>query len=359
MSEAYQVLSDPEQRSIYDRFGEEGIKRHQAGQARGGGSHDPFDVFRNFFGGGFGAGGGGGVRKGPTKQFEVKVNLADMYMGRQVQISFDRSVVCPKCDGSGAKSRQDIHTCSACNGQGVRIVRQQIMPGFVTNAQMTCDKCGGKGRVISEPCERCGGHKTVRENVDLDIDIQPGAREGEEMVFEGESDESPDFEAGDIVVKLWSEKSKSGFRRRDSHLYTSMAIGLDEALLGFERNITHLDDHVVTIQRHGVTQPGFTEIIKDQGMPKPPGDQAWEAHGNLYVEYNVVLPDKVEGDLRTGEYCRLCSSAFAHPACVFQRLRRCLATKDCLGPLLILTMNCEQCTHYSHARLEGICVIQA
>lgn len=205
MSEAYQVLSDAEQRSVYDRFGEEGLKRHQAGQARGGGAgHDPFDIFRNFFGGGGGGfGGGGGVRKGPTKQFEVKVNLADMYSGRRVQISFDRSVVCPKCDGSGAHSREAIHTCSACNGQGVRIVRQQIMPGFVTNAQMTCDRCGGKGRVITEACERCGGQKVVREDTELDVEITPGAREGEEITFEGEADESPDYEAGDVVVKLW------------------------------------------------------------------------------------------------------------------------------------------------------------
>lgn len=296
MSEAYQVLSDSEQRSIYDRFGEEGIKRHQAGKAGGGGGgHDPFDIFRNFFGGGGAFGGQAGVRKGPTKQFEVKVNLADMYTGRRVQITFDRSAVCPKCDGSGARSRDDIHQCSACNGAGVRIVRQQIMPGFVTNAQMTCDKCGGKGKMVAHACDRCSGAKVIREDVELDVEVMPGAKEGEELLFEGESDESPDFEAGDVVVKLWSERNKNAFRRRDTNLYTSIALGLDEALLGFERNITHLDDHIVTLHRRGVTQPGYVEQIEKQGMPKR---EDWDTFGDLFVEYSVVLPDKIEGDLR-------------------------------------------------------------
>jgi DnaJ-related protein SCJ1 len=203
MSEAYQVLIDPKQRGIYDRYGADGIKQHQAGQAgRGGGeAHDPFNIFQNFFGGG-GGGGNQGVRKGPTKQFNLEINLADMYNGRIVPITFQRKIVCPQCDGHGARSKQDIHTCETCNGQGIRIVRQQIMPGFVTNAQMTCDRCGGKGKVIRERCGRCHGEKVVEEQMELDVEIAKGASEDEELVYEGESDEGPDFEAGDVLVKL-------------------------------------------------------------------------------------------------------------------------------------------------------------
>lgn len=130
MSEAYQVLSDDELRKIYDRFGEEGVKRHRAGQAGpGGGGHDPFDVFRNFFGGGGGGGHAQGVRKGPTKQFNIMVSLKDLYVGKTITLEYDRSVVCHKCDGSGARNKGDIKTCEACAGRGVRIVRQEIMPG--------------------------------------------------------------------------------------------------------------------------------------------------------------------------------------------------------------------------------------
>lgn len=128
MSEAYQVLSDDELRKVYDRFGEEGVKRHRAGQQGPGGGHDPFDIFRNFFGGG-----GGGqqqqVRKGPAKQFNLMVSLGDLYRGKTITLEYERNVVCGSCDGSGARSKEDIHGCEACGGRGVRIVRQEIMPG--------------------------------------------------------------------------------------------------------------------------------------------------------------------------------------------------------------------------------------
>lgn len=202
MSNAYQVLSDQEKRSIYDRYGEEGIKQHQAGQAsRGGGAHDPFNIFQQFFGGGGGSG-SQGPRKGPTKQFNLEINLADMYKGRIVQIQFSRNIVCTKCDGHGAKSKEHIHNCDLCNGQGIRIIRQQIMPGFVTNAQITCDRCNGKGKVIKEKCEKCQGEKVIEEQIELDIEVVKGAKEGEELIYEGESDEGPDFDAGDVIVKL-------------------------------------------------------------------------------------------------------------------------------------------------------------
>lgn len=127
MSEAYQVLSDDELRKVYDRYGEDGVKRHRAGQAGGGQQHDPFDIFRNFFGGG--GGGGHQVRKTQSKQFNIMVSLKDLYVGKTIHLEYDRSVVCHKCDGSGARSKEDITQCDACGGRGVRIVRQEIMPG--------------------------------------------------------------------------------------------------------------------------------------------------------------------------------------------------------------------------------------
>lgn len=204
MSEAYQVLSDSKHRNIYDRYGEEGLKQHQAQSAArgggGGGEQDPFNIFQNFFGGGNNQ--QGGPKKGPTKQFNLEINLADMYNGRIVQIEFDRKIVCSKCDGTGAKSRQDIHTCDLCNGQGIRIIRQQIMPGFITNAQMTCDKCNGIGKIIKEKCSKCQGGKVTDEHVELDVEIAKGSKEGEELIYQGESDEGPDFDAGDVIVKV-------------------------------------------------------------------------------------------------------------------------------------------------------------
>lgn len=96
-----------------------------------------------------------------------------------------------------------------------------------------------------------------------------------------------------------SAQVKGQFRRRDTHLYTTVSVGLDDALLGFERNLTHFDDRAITLKRSGVTQPGYVQTVTNQGMPLGGNE---EKFGNLYVEYNVVLPDKVEGDLRRGEF---------------------------------------------------------
>ncbi|MCO5586130.1 hypothetical protein L7F22_040070 [Adiantum nelumboides] len=301
LSEAYQVLSDKEARKIYNRFGEEGVKRHlaqkQASQGGADNPNDPMNVFRQFFGGGFQQ--QQQTRKGSTKQFNLEVNLADMYKGRTVTISFDRHVLCPACDGSGAKSKSDIHHCETCNGQGVRIVRQQIMPGFVTNAQVTCDACGGQGRVIKHKCPKCEGAKVIVEQVELDVEILPGTHEGEELLYEAEADEGPDFDAGDVLVKVQSKPQRGDFRRRDKHLYATIPISLADALLGFEMNLTHLDGSIVTLKRAAVTQPNYVATLAGQGMPLHHSVQPHDGttHGNLYVEYNVVLPDQVEGDL--------------------------------------------------------------
>lgn len=117
---------------------------------------------------------------------------------------------------------------------------------------MICDKCGGKGKMIVYVCDCCSGVKVICEDVELDVEVMFGVREGEELLFEGESDESFDFEVGDVVIKLWSERNKNVFRRRDINLYILIVLGLDEVLLGFECNIIYLDDYIVILYRRGV-----------------------------------------------------------------------------------------------------------
>ncbi|KAJ1030600.1 hypothetical protein NDA16_001508 [Ustilago loliicola] len=308
LSDAYQTLSDAETRKIYDRYGVEGVKKHQA---RKDNPHqhqqDPFDIFSRFFGGG--GGGGGGVRKGPSKAFNVDVDIEDFYRGKTFTLEYQRNVVCSHCDGSGAESPGDIHTCDACDGRGVRIVRQQIMPGFITNAQMTCDRCGGAGSVIAHKCSKCHGQKIVQEVASLEVDLERGAEDGVEVVIEGEADEGPDYEAGDVIVKISSRRSKGQFRRGGTSLYKTLPISLSEALLGFERNLTHMDGRTVTVKRDGVTQPGFVSVVDDEGMPVH-GTSLSDPHeddvragrdmlfGKLYLEWQLVLPESVDPALR-------------------------------------------------------------
>lgn len=174
-----------------------------------------------------------------------------------------------------------------------------LLPPVYTQAQVVCNACGGHGNKIAHACSLCGGAKVINEKAEIEVEIPPGAEEGEVFNFEGESDESVDLdvEAGDVIVKITSDPSSSLFRRRATHLYTTRTLALPDALLGFKDVFPHMDGHNVTVSRlGGVTQPGHVVVVKGGGMPVRGAEGK---HGNLYVEYQVVLPDKVEGDLRT------------------------------------------------------------
>lgn len=282
IAHAYEVLSDATKRQIYDRYGEEGLKAHEGGQTQ----QNPFDIFSSFFGGGFRA---EQTRKGPSSVTEFELPLADMYGGASIDFALRKHVLCDHCRGTGAASDSDIRTCGGCNGAGVKIVKQQIFPGMFAQSQVTCNECQGRGKVIKRSCPHCNGNKVVEHTQELTLEIAPGTPEGHEVVFDGEADESPDWEAGDVVIRVRSKKDKGSWRRKETSLYWRETIGIDEALLGFERNLTHLDSHVVPLVREGVTQPGFVQVIKGEGMP----EFERSSHGDLFVEYNVVLPSEL------------------------------------------------------------------
>jgi len=209
-------------------------------------------MFSSFFGGGRQE----QVRRGPTMISEIEVTLADMYTGKDVDFRIKKRILCDHCRGTGAASDSDIKKCSGCDGHGVKLVRQQVFPGMFAQTQATCNDCQGRGKIITRKCPHCGGEKVVDHTARYTLEVRPGMPEGHEVVFEGEGDESPDWEAGDVVLRVRSHKTRGGWKRKEMSLYWSEVIGVDEALLGFERNITHLDGHIVTLRRTGVTQPG-------------------------------------------------------------------------------------------------------
>ncbi|CAE6349540.1 DnaJ-related protein spj1 OS=Schizosaccharomyces pombe (strain 972 / ATCC 24843) GN=spj1 PE=2 SV=2 [Rhizoctonia solani AG-1 IB] len=290
VSRAYEVLSDSEKRAIYDRHGEEGLKQHEAGRN----APDPFNMFSNFFGGGHQE----QSRKGPTMLTEFEVSLADMYSGNHVDFRIKKRILCDHCRGSGAASDRDIHTCGGCKGQGIKLVKQQVFPGMYAQTQVTCNECGGRGKVIKKLCPHCQGHKVMDHTAEYTLDVTPGMPEGHEVVFEGEGDESPEYDAGDIVLRVRSQRASGGFRRKESTLYWTETIGIKEALLGFERNVTHLDGHIVTLKRNGTTQPGQVQTVEGEGMPVFEGS----GHGDLFVTYNVVLPTSLNDTLKQQLY---------------------------------------------------------
>lgn len=135
MTIAYEVLSDSEKKGIYDRYGEEGLKQQQSqGHA---GFHDPFDIFAQFFGGGSRHHHAAHERKGPEIRMELDVTLEELYSGTSIEFEVSRQIICPHCDGSGAKSSDDVVTCSGCQGQGAKIVKHMLAPGMFQQFRQT------------------------------------------------------------------------------------------------------------------------------------------------------------------------------------------------------------------------------
>ncbi|KAG0207955.1 DnaJ- protein scj1 [Mortierella sp. GBA30] len=290
---AYEVLSDSEKRSIYDRYGEEGLKQQQG---QGQGFHDPFDIFAQFFGGGHRHQHAAQERRGPDLRMELEVTLEELYSGKSIDIEVSKQIVCPHCSGSGARSSEDIVTCSGCQGQGVKIVKHMLAPGMFQQFRQTCDQCGGKGKTIRAHCPVCQGTKVQRGSEQLTIVIEPGVADGSTIVFDREADEGPEVIPGDVIFEIRTRPHPTFERRQDS-LYTYVTITLEQALLGFDLEIKHLDGKLVKLTRENITPFGFVQTLHGQGMPIK--GSYGEQFGDLYVEYKVAFPEKLSKDQRS------------------------------------------------------------
>ena len=289
---AYDVLSDPEKREIYDRFGEEGLKEG----AGAGGGVNPFDIFESFFGGG-GMGGGRGQRgpkKGDDVQHALVLKLEDLYKGITKKLSLTRNVICPKCDGSGTKSGKNT-TCSSCRGQGVKVVLRQLGPGMVQQMQVPCSDCKGTGQVVdpSDRCPVCRGDKVVQDKKVLEVVVEPGTEHGKKIVFRGEADEAPGTVPGDIVFVV-QMKEHATFRRKGPDLYVEQAVSLVDALTGAPMFVKHLDGRVLKLKQAAgaIARPKTFFKVPDEGMPVP--GSPFEK-GSLFFRFNVQFP--ADGEL--------------------------------------------------------------
>lgn len=184
------------------------------------------------------------------------MTLNELFLGNTVEIEINKQIICPICRGSGAKSHKHIKDCPTCRGSGVQIIRQQFAPGIYQQMQTTCTSCGGKGKIISENCPICQGQKVKRGSHQITLYIERGMSGGSLIQFEGESDQYPDMQAGDVVFVL-KQKPHSVFTRKGKlDLVIKHVITLKEALLGFTSEIKHMDGSSIILSRNTITQNG-------------------------------------------------------------------------------------------------------
>lgn len=194
MTVAYEVLTDPEKRKLYDAYGEDGVRD-------GGGSAAGFGDIFDMFGGGRGGGGRQGPKKGKSVLHPIKATLEDLYNGKTAKVAVNRDRICTACNGKGGKDGA-VSPCSGCKGRGIKVAMQMLGPGMYTQRQVQCDDCNGQGEQINQKdkCKTCNAKKVVKEKKILEAQIDKGAPNGEKYVFHGEADEIPGLEAGDVVI---------------------------------------------------------------------------------------------------------------------------------------------------------------
>ncbi|CAM8893004.1 unnamed protein product [Rhodiola kirilowii] len=300
ISHAYEVLSDPEKREIYDQYGEDALKEGMGGG--GGGGHDPFDIFQSFFGcspfGGGGSSRGRRQRRGEDVVHPLKVSLDDLYNGTSKKLSLSRNVLCTKCKGKGSKSGASMK-CAGCQGSGMKVSIRHLGPSMIQQMQHPCNECKGTGESINDKdrCTTCKGEKVVQQKKVLEVHVEKGMQNGQKITFPGEADEAPDTVTGDIVFVL-QQKEHPKLKRKGDDLFVEHTLSLTEALCGFQFALVHLDSRQLLIksQPGEVIKPEQFKAINDEGMPIY---QRPFMKGKLYIHFNVEFPDS-----STPEQCK-------------------------------------------------------
>ncbi|MEO8727062.1 MAG: molecular chaperone DnaJ [Acidobacteriaceae bacterium] len=292
-SEAYSILSDPDKRANYDRFGHASANMGGGGfgGADFGGFNDIFSsIFEQAFGGDFGGGGSATrARRGSDLRYEMSLEFEEAIFGKATEIKVRRAELCEECKGSGAAAGKKPSTCAGCNGRGQ--VRYQ--QGFFTMAR-TCPKCSGTGQIISDPCQHCRGQGRVHRERALSVNIPPGVEDNTQIRYRGQG-ESGQFggPAGDLFVVLRVAEHPV-FEREGNDLYCSVPVSFSQVALGAEISVPLLQESEHLLKIPAGTQTGHQFRIKGQGVPVLNG----RGRGDIVVTTLVQTPAKLNKQQR-------------------------------------------------------------
>lgn len=292
LARAYEVLSDPEARARYDRFGEAGLG------GPGGGGGDPFsggglgDIFEAFFGGGspFGQRGPSGPPRGADVETVVDITLEQAVFGDQVRVEVRTALRCEDCHGSGAGEGTQPVTCSECNGRGqVQRTRQSLLGQMVTSS--VCPRCNGLGQIIVTPCPTCNGEGRRVDNKTFQVEVPAGVDTGSTLRLTGRGAVGPrGGAAGDLYVHI-RVAPHDVFSREGDDLLARVPVSVAQAALGTTFTLPTLDGDEELVIPAG-TQPGHQITFRNRGAHRLQG----RGRGNLVVEVVVEVPTELSAE---------------------------------------------------------------
>ncbi len=309
IKEAYDVLSDPQKRDRYDRFGTADEQFAGFGGFGGGrqGGFEGFsgmgfeDIFDAFFGGGFRQGRSQGPRRGNDLRYDLEITLEEAYHGVNKEVVIPRTENCSDCGGSGARKGSSPEVCSVCNGAGQEQTVRNTAYGRFVNVQ-TCRSCRGAGKVIRDPCPKCRGEGQVVQERRLDIKIPAGFDTGMRLKVSGEGEAGyRGGPQGDLFVYVTVRKHKL-FKRDGSNLIYELPVSFTQLTLGSDVEIPTMEEETVLHIPEG-TQPDQVFRLKGKGMPQGRGF----GKGDLKVRLKPQVPKRLNKEQKEAlaEFARL------------------------------------------------------
>ena len=309
VNEAYETLSNPQKRQMYDQFGAADPQGFggAGGPFGGNGGYysytsSGFDGFGDIFGDlgdlfGFGTGRTSRTQRGPVKganlKYDITLTYEEAYTGVEKEINISRNETCNTCSGSGAKPGTNPETCSVCGGKGTITKMQTTLLGQM-KVQTTCSNCHGTGKVIKNVCDNCLGKGTVRKQAKIKIKIPAGIDDGQTVVLRGEGEPGKNGgEKGDIYVTVRLKKH-SIFTRQDDNVYCEIPITFTQATLGADIQVPLVDGTTVTYKIPEGTQTGTKFTIKDKGFVHINSGYK----GNLIFTVQVQVPKRLSREQR-------------------------------------------------------------
>ena len=320
INEAYSVLSDPQKRAAYDRFGHAGVNGGGGGAGPGGGQfHDVHDIFNEVFGDVFGdmfGQGGRARRSGPARgqdlRYDLEITLEQAFAGAEVEIVVPAAMTCETCEGTGAKPGTSPTVCGTCGGAG----RIRASQGFFS-VERSCPRCGGTGRLVLDPCVDCHGHGQVRKERKLQVRIPAGVDDGARIRLAGEGDAGArGGPRGDLYIFI-SVAPHDLFERDGLDLLCTVPVPMAIAVLGGEIEAPCLmggencdGNCKIPVQVPEGAQTGKTLRLKGRGMPSLRSRE----RGDLVVEIFVETPTRLTARQKElmAEFAELCGEQ-QHP----------------------------------------------